>query len=374
MSNQRITQQDVAKAAGVSRSTVTYALNGHPKIPEQTRIAIETIARELGYAPDPMLSSLAYYRNRKRSATYRGLLAWLVYQHYDWRSSPHYRGYFDGARRRALHHGYQLEEFHLDPTATSSARTETILRARGINGILLCPLPDYDLQLQFPWEHFSVICFGYTLKNPRLNSVASSHFSNVLQALSQLRKRGCRRIGLIIDNVTDLRCNSAVSSGFIGEQIRQNENQADWIPVHFDKHPLRNSPAAKQALQTYIEQHKLDAIVTEDQTILERLKATSLRVPADLRVAGLNLSLPDGQLSGIVEMSEHIGSHAVDMLTAMIQRGDRGIPAFPVRSHVEGIWHEGKSAPFAETAKKVPRKKPPPKAPRKKSAPKGTRG
>lgn len=345
MSNRRITQQDIAKAAGVSRSTVTYALNAHPKIPEQTRLKIEAIARELGYMPDPMLSSLAYYRNSKRDSTYRGLLAWLVYQHYDWSGSPHYLGYFNGARERASHHGYRLEVFHLDPLEASETRTASILRARGISGILLCPLPSYNLQIQFPWEHFSLIAFGYTLKSPRLNSVASAHFSNARQAFAQLLRKGYRRIGLVIDQITDLRCNNAVSSAFTGEQIARKVTTRNLIPVHFDQMPERGTPQAGQKMAEYIKKHRLDAIITEDITVLERLRACAPEILPHVGVAGLNLPQTTGDLSGIVEASEHIGAHAVDLLAGMIQRAERGIPPFPIRSHVEGVWHEGKSTP-----------------------------
>ncbi len=44
--------KDIAKAAGVSISTVSYALNGSPKVTEQTRKKIQDIAREMNYVPN----------------------------------------------------------------------------------------------------------------------------------------------------------------------------------------------------------------------------------------------------------------------------------------------------------------------------------
>ncbi|MGX7132055.1 LacI family DNA-binding transcriptional regulator [Enterococcus songbeiensis] len=44
--------KEIAKAAGVSISTVSYALNGSPKVTEQTRKRIEKIAREMNYVPN----------------------------------------------------------------------------------------------------------------------------------------------------------------------------------------------------------------------------------------------------------------------------------------------------------------------------------
>ncbi len=48
----RVTIADVARAAGVSTSTVSRALNNHTTIPENTRSQIQQIASKLHYRPD----------------------------------------------------------------------------------------------------------------------------------------------------------------------------------------------------------------------------------------------------------------------------------------------------------------------------------
>lgn len=56
----RITSQDVADAAGVSRTTVSLVLNNVPgaQIREETRQKVFTVARKLGYVPDAAARAL----------------------------------------------------------------------------------------------------------------------------------------------------------------------------------------------------------------------------------------------------------------------------------------------------------------------------
>src|SRR6478735_7948432 len=73
----RVTAIDVARAAGVSRTTVSYVLNDRPQqsIPEATRRRVKDAATRLGYAPSAAARALA----SGRSMLVLGLLAdWPV--------------------------------------------------------------------------------------------------------------------------------------------------------------------------------------------------------------------------------------------------------------------------------------------------------
>ena len=59
LNGQRVTSADVAAAAGVSRATVSYVLNGvHDRISEATRIRVYDAAERLGYVPNAVASAL----------------------------------------------------------------------------------------------------------------------------------------------------------------------------------------------------------------------------------------------------------------------------------------------------------------------------
>ncbi|NEG69891.1 LacI family DNA-binding transcriptional regulator [Bifidobacterium choloepi] len=61
----KVTIFDVAKAAGVSSSAVSYALNGKPGVSEATRAKVLRVASELGWKPNGAAQSLAESKTRR---------------------------------------------------------------------------------------------------------------------------------------------------------------------------------------------------------------------------------------------------------------------------------------------------------------------
>lgn len=59
----RVTINDIARLAAVSKKTVSRVLNDHPLVKEQTREKVKTIMEEHGYSPDPQARALAFRRS-----------------------------------------------------------------------------------------------------------------------------------------------------------------------------------------------------------------------------------------------------------------------------------------------------------------------
>lgn len=336
MLRRRVTQQDVAKKAGVTRATVSLALKNHPSIPEKTTKRILRLVAKLGYAPDPMLSALASYRSRNRPITFHGTLAWLVNSSfgYDWRSVQQFCDYHIGAVTRAKRHGFTVETFDLHATDMSSERLAAIFRARNIKGLLLCPQPRSETTLEFPWPDFSSVTFGYTLASPHLHTVVSTQYRDMLLTMQHVQAKRYRRIGLMLSHEHDLRTNYNYRSGYlIAQSFLPKAASLPISGADYDDH---------ENLGVWFRKHRPDVIVAcGGEACLRSLKRLGLRVPNDVSVASPNLAATTSRVSGVVENSTEIGSVAVDVVVAMMQRGERGIPESPQRIHIEGEWHVG---------------------------------
>lgn len=353
MSVQRISQRDVARAANVHFSTVSLALSNSPALPEETRKRIKDIAVSLGYRPDPMLSALQSYRKSVKSSGFEGTIAWINC----WKEPQKlYRGaftamYFQAARKRCDELGYKLEEFNL--AEMSTARLSKILHARNIQGILLPPQPHNRAHLNFDWENYSAVTFGYSLSRPRLHLVANAQYSSARMGVRVLRKYGYRRIGFVTTRDTDERTDQNFSSGFVAEQKRIKG--VDPIPTLV----LEDNSVVEQKrdFQRWYRKYRPAVILCMYVRIVEYMK--ELGIPFDeCGVASLVLNEADeGKLAGINQNDELIGTSAVDFLVGMLHRNERGIPKTPLRVLVEGRWVDGPTV-RAQNIPKTPKRNP----------------
>lgn len=59
----KVTINDIARLANVSKKTVSRVLNDHPIVREETRTKVKKIMQDQGYAPDPQARALAFRRS-----------------------------------------------------------------------------------------------------------------------------------------------------------------------------------------------------------------------------------------------------------------------------------------------------------------------
>ncbi|EIQ01943.1 transcriptional regulator [Opitutaceae bacterium TAV1] len=338
----RATQREVARKAGVTQATVSMALHNHPDLAPATCARIQRIAAELGYAPDPFLAGLSAYRKQLRPVKYQATLAWLTNDEpgsgWTWSMSAAFRGYYEGANRRAAELGYQFEEHRLQAPDMTPARLEQVLKARGVAGLLLAPQPHPGVRLDdFPFASFSAVTFGYTLVSPQLHLVTLHPFRSMELMMRRLLAMGYHRPGLALGTESDERADNNWSAGFWSEQRRMPKK--DCVRMYAERiRALERGPFLK-----WFYHYRPDVVLTMGPHVCEWLAEDGVRVPEDTGVA--LLTVPDGgkYYSGIWENPHLIGARAVELLIDMIHRNERGVPDVPQCVLIAGTWVEGKT-------------------------------
>lgn len=103
-SRKRVGIRDVAAAAGLSITTVSWALNGKGEVAPDTRDKVQRIARELGYQPNEAARALRTGRSR---------ILGIAVAHREsgpWEQTylPYYRSVVAGAAIEAVEHGHAI--------------------------------------------------------------------------------------------------------------------------------------------------------------------------------------------------------------------------------------------------------------------------
>ncbi|MDR0901813.1 MAG: LacI family DNA-binding transcriptional regulator [Opitutaceae bacterium] len=337
------TQNDVAKKAGVDRSTVSLALRGSVNIPEKTRARVRAAAAELGYEPDPMLSALAYYRNSRRKKAYHGTLAWLMSAGSskdwggDWRAVTMYKETWLGARERAPAHGYNLEVFEMLAGGLTPQRVAGMFRSRNITGLLIGPQPRPNTEMDFPWGDFSSVTTSFTLLRPHLHTVAGAYYRDMMQTMQNIRSLGYRRVGLVYSKMVDARLTHYYLAGYLAD-----------CHLHGPEKPPPPLDPGDGDFGKWFRRARPDAIVAAGlaaEVIEAMLRRAGLRAPDDVGLARLPPDMPGGFFAGMCENSRQIGATAIDMLVSLVQQGIRGCPDHPRYTHIDGVWSPGASLP-----------------------------
>lgn len=326
----------LARRAGVHHTTVSRALRNHPGIPETTRLRIRALADELGYRPDPFLSALASYRKNVQGVRYQATLAWIM--PYDSpkviQSHNIIPEYLRGAKRRAEELGYGIDEVWLKDFGRRGRGVSSMLRARGIAGLLIPPQLRARGHLHLDWKDFAAVSFGFSLTKPVLLRVANDQYGSIFKLSRHLVARGFQRPALVIPKTKDERVRFAWSAGFRSAM----EAMKCWR-IQSVLHPVRYE---SEGLRKWIEKFRPDVLIALDpHEVLPLLERAGISVPSDLSLAGIALRADEPFFGGVTENGEALGSAAVEVLSGLINRGERGIPPQPRCVMIEGNYLAG---------------------------------
>lgn len=332
------TLRDLARQLGVSRTTVSLALNHHPRIPVATQQRVCAGAAQLGYRPDPKVSRLmAYLRLRRRSPA-REVIALInaFPQRTPWRTNTHLRAMRDAVLARAAEVGFALEDFWLGEPGMTAPRLSGILTARGITGIVLLPFPQYTNTIELDWPEFACGAIGHSVAEP-LHRVCPHQYRDLNTALHAVRALGYRRPGLVLNPDLDRRVEHYYLAAYLYDQYSKPGSDA--------LAPLLFTDGEAQFLE-WFDRNRPDVLLLSQPPparadVQAWLGAKRLRCPRDYGLALLDLPLDDAHTSGIRQAYGAVAAAALDVVAGQISRGERGRRARPQITKIEGEWRAG---------------------------------
>lgn len=331
------TLRSLARTLGLSTAAVSNALNGHGRIAPATRLRVKRAARAVGYRPNPLTASLMGQLRRSGGSRFHGVVAAIDLVEPG--RPPHGRSFHGellrGAAQRANAAGFKFAEFVVGRDDLTTARLDSILRARGIHGILVLPAwhsPDWS---GLDWSRYAGVYTDYNSSNPRLHCVCCNHYRSVMLAMARLAERGYRRPGLFLERSRNARIHHRWSAGFFAFQ--QTHPGFDAVPpLYFDTLDRREFIAWFQA-------HQPDVVIAHHPETIAWMEAAGARVPDTHGFFSLNLAdqTASRPCAGLDQQPAELGARSIEMLVAQLQRNERGVPEWPTTTTIPGRWVDG---------------------------------
>jgi LacI family transcriptional regulator len=313
----RSTARQVAEKAGVSRTTVSFVLNGVPgiRISEDTRQLVLAAARELDYHPDANARRMVSGRTQ--------VIGFVLRQSVDQAFADRFvPAVLSGVSAAAAELGYKVLFEPLPPEDQSSSYTR-LIRERHVDGIVLSgPRSDDQELLRIHQEGARVVLIGQ-LPDSRLPWVDVNNRGGAAQATRHLVELGYRRIGLIT-NADKIYTASADRLAGYQETLEAFGLPQDPALVRCGNFTPQSGATEMEALLD-LDQPPEAVFVASDTVALGALQALRrrhVRVPGDIAIVGFD-DIPlaefiDPPLTTVRLPAYGLGWGAADLLTRLI--------------------------------------------------------
>ncbi|HEY3757200.1 MAG TPA: LacI family DNA-binding transcriptional regulator [Opitutaceae bacterium] len=344
------TLREIARRAGVSHTTVSLSLRNHGSIPEDTRRRVRTLAEDMGYRSNVLVSALMTQVRMRHQRIAPEVIGFLTGGNTpdDWKRHSSSVGFHEGARRRAHQLGMRLEPYWLGPEGAAAGETGRVLHARSIRGQLIAPYPVPSYEHELDWSKFICVALGYAYKTLSLHRATHHHFRGSFVAVQNLLRLNYRRVGLMLDQLE----NSRVEYSWLGGYMAacRTFRCAEVRPFLIDE------SSKQRDVRGWLKRERPDAVIGFGGRPITLLRGAGARIPRDVAFASLDVHQADlDALDGVAGIDQNlplIGATAIDLLAGQLYHNEHGLPQYTVISMVEGFWVDGLTAPPGRAARR----------------------
>ena len=337
MSSPAPTLRSLARDLGLSRTTVSDALRGSPRVDPHTAQRVCQAAREAGYRRNPLAGALMSELRRSRGTAFRGVLAAVDFNEPDRPddAAGYHRELVLGAETRAVELGFKVERFSVGHAGVSVQRLDSILQSRGIHGVILLPAWDEPDLSNLDWTRFAGIYTDYIIERPALHSVCPDHYRSLLAALQRLAALGYRQPGLFLQKHLDERLQYRWGAAF--RAFQESHPALKKVP------PLIVESFTKDEFVRWFRRCKPDVVLGHHTEAMDWMESCGAVFPATHGFVSLNVLMKTRPCAGLDLQPRTLGARSAEMLIAQLQRNETGIPEWPSTTTIPAHWVDGPS-------------------------------
>jgi LacI family transcriptional regulator len=299
---------DIAKALGVSASTVSRALKDHPDISELTRNKIKAFAQKVNYRPNALALSL-----KKQISNTIGIIIPEIVHHF-------FSSIISGIEDIAYNKGYRVMICQSNEDYSREEMNVQALMDHRVDGLLVCiskTTEDFShfksvYNNQIPMVFLDRIC-----KEIETDRVITDDFNGARIITSHLIKTGCKRV-LHLGTLPQLLIGHDRQQGYL-QALKENHIDFDPELIITCDTPVKVDENRDKILE--IAPH-IDAIFAVNDftavAVMNLLKNNGFEIPDDIAVAGFGddpiATMVDPPLTTVEQQGYQMGQEAMNLL------------------------------------------------------------
>ena len=315
MSN--LTLEEIAKQAGVSRSTVSRVVNDHPSVRPEVRERVLGIIEQTGYQPHAAAQSLA----SRRSNVIGFVIPRTVHTVF---TDPYFPRLTQGIAQACNQHDCTLSLFLIDSHDAEEKIMSRITRRGFLDGIIVQSTFEEDTFLKrLQNNQVPYVVIGHPFDSPDASYIDIENMAGAHNAVTHLLHQGRKNIATITGPLNS-KAGSNRLDGYKQALSERGVEIDENLIVEGDFTERGGYYAAKRLIK-----YKPDAVfIASDVMAMGALKVfqeAGLNVPTDIAIVGFDdlppARLSSPQLTTIRQPIRRFGLKAVEVLLDIIENG-----------------------------------------------------
>lgn len=317
MKFEAVTIKDIAKALGLSTSTVSRALRDSYEISEDTKKLVKEYATSINYRPNPIALSLKEKRSRSI-----GVIVCEI-------ANSFFSQVINGIDAFAYDRGYNVTVSQTHESFEREVLDVSHMASRSVDGLLIsvsAETQNYDHLKKLHAQGLPMVFFDRIIPEIATHKVTTNNIAGAHAAVTHLIENGYRRIANLA---------AAEYMTITQERLTGYRNALADKGIPYDPELVKHcthGELLQQEVATALDSllslpEKPDAILASADTFtrscLRYFNSNGIRVPDDVALVGFSNSdmteLLDPPLTIVRQPAFEIGSKATEMLLQLIE-------------------------------------------------------
>jgi LacI family transcriptional regulator len=307
MAKKKISIKDIAKALGISITTVSFILNGkarEKRISEAMINKVQAYIKEVNYRPNHVAQSLRSGKSK--------VIVLMVEDI----SNTFFSAIAKNIEERAYKNGYKIIYCSTDNEDAKAVEMIETFKNRNVDGFIITPTPHLEKSIEdLIQEDFAVVLFDRWLPEVACSYVIVENEISAAEATSFMLKSGCKKVGF----VTLESSQNQMLDRLKGYEKAISESNQDSLVFKLPFHNISDVKVSDKIVGFLQENPQLDGVLFATNYLafegLDAIRRLGLKIPDDVSVISFDdnyfFNLYEPTISAIAQPLELIADHLI---------------------------------------------------------------